>query len=92
MSLFLLPADVHPKQLVKGADMARGDDVSSLKVIVVSWVYEAFGPSVPNLIAGSKDGCGLHNDHTGKLLCPSEFNWDEDELSAHVSDESKCSC
>lgn len=66
-------------QLIKGADMARGDDAATLKVSVVSWVYETFGPSAPALVGASKDGRGFHNDHTGRLLCPAKFNWDEDE-------------
>ncbi|KZP08145.1 hypothetical protein FIBSPDRAFT_761880, partial [Athelia psychrophila] len=71
-------------QLTKGADMARGDDASTLKVVVVSWVYEAFGPSVPSLLGAVKDGRGLHNEHTGRLLCPCEFNWAEDEVRAAI--------
>lgn len=77
--IFCFPLTSLQIQLIKGADMARGDDASTLKVVVVSWVYEAFGPSVPSLIGGSKDGRGLYNEHTGSLLCPSEFNWAEDE-------------
>ncbi|KZP24373.1 hypothetical protein FIBSPDRAFT_735796 [Athelia psychrophila] len=78
--LFFLSLTSLQIQINKGADMARGDDASTLKVVVVSWVYEAFGPSVPSLVGGTKDGRGLHNEHTGRLLCPCEFNWAEDEV------------
>ncbi|KZP28583.1 hypothetical protein FIBSPDRAFT_728905, partial [Athelia psychrophila] len=70
--------------LLKGGDMARGDDASTLKVMVVIWLYEIFGPSIPNLVSSSKDGRGLHNDHTGRLICPGEFNWDDQGVRAAI--------
>ncbi|KZP11486.1 hypothetical protein FIBSPDRAFT_756603, partial [Athelia psychrophila] len=75
--------------LLKGADMARGDDASTLKTMVVSWMYETFGPSIPSLVSSAKYGRGLHNDHTGRLICPCEFNWDDQEVRAAIraSDE-----
>lgn len=57
--------------------MARGDDASSLKPVVVEWVDELFGPSQPPLRPSTKDERGLDNDNTGRLLCPSEFDWDD---------------
>ena len=62
-------------QLRKGSDMACGDDAGSLKSAVVTWVNESFGPSVPALKTNSKDERGLESDHTGRLLCPGEFDW-----------------
>lgn len=59
--------------------MARGDDASTLKGMVVAWLYETFGPSIPSLVSNVKDGRGLHNAHTGRLLRPSEFDWDDEE-------------
>jgi hypothetical protein len=55
--------------------MARGDDAGSLKVAVVEWVNDLFGPSDPLLRAKSKEGRGLENDNCGMLLCPAEFDW-----------------
>lgn len=59
--------------------MARGDDASTLKVLVIGWVQEMFGVSVPVLVPNSKAGRGLYNDHTGRLLCPIEFDWENEE-------------
>lgn len=59
--------------------MARGDDASKLKVMIIVWVHELFGPSVPMLVTTYKDGCGFYNEHTGRLLCPGEFDWDSNE-------------
>ena len=60
-----------------GADGARSDDTGRLKTAVVGWVDECFGVSDPLLRADSKVERGLDNDHTGRLLCPSEFSWDD---------------
>jgi hypothetical protein len=64
-------------QLRKGADMARGDDTSHLKAAVVEWVVDMFGVSDPPLQARSKDERGFANEHTGRLLCPSKYSWDD---------------
>jgi hypothetical protein len=60
--------------------MARGDDAGNLKLAVVVWVDEIFGPSQPPLKPTSKDERGLENDNTGRLLCPGEYKWDDAEL------------
>jgi hypothetical protein len=59
--------------------MARGDDTSHLKTAVVTWVVDMYGASDPPLRARSKDERGFANEHTGRLLCPSEFSWDDPE-------------
>lgn len=64
-------------QLRKGSDMARGDDAGKLKVATVEWVNELCGISTPPLRANSKDERGLDSDHTGRLLCPGEYAWDD---------------
>jgi hypothetical protein len=66
-------------QLRKGSDMARGDDAGNLKFAVVSWVDEIFGPSTPTLKPNLKDERGLNGDHTGRLLCPGEYDWEDIE-------------
>jgi hypothetical protein len=57
--------------------MARGDDTGKLKSAVVEWVNDLYGPSDPPLRANSKDKRGLNGDHTGRLLCPGEYDWDD---------------
>jgi hypothetical protein len=64
-------------QIVKGSDMARGDDTSSLKIAVVEWVHEIFGTSTRRLEFKHKAGRGIDHDHCGKLLCPVEFDWSD---------------
>lgn len=70
--------------------MARGDDASTLKTMVIGWVQEIFGSSVPPLIANTKDGRGLHNEQTGRLLCPSEFDWENEEYVVQLQTAYTC--
>jgi len=58
--------------------MAQGDDANKLKAAVVTWVNDLYGPSDPVLKANSKDERGLANNHTGRLLCPGEYCWDDE--------------
>lgn len=59
--------------------MARGDDAGNLKRAVATWLHELFGPSSPPVKPHSKDERGLENSHCGRLLCPGEYDWDDDE-------------
>ncbi|KAF8836002.1 hypothetical protein BDN67DRAFT_911956 [Paxillus ammoniavirescens] len=63
------------KQLRKGADGARGDDMANLKGAVVTWLAELFHPIDPPLNPSTEGGRGLVHDTTGKLICPAEYNW-----------------
>jgi hypothetical protein len=65
-------------QLRKGSDSARGDDTGNLKSAIVAWVNDLFGLSKPALRVDSKQERGLENDHTGRLICPAEFDWDDE--------------
>jgi hypothetical protein len=57
--------------------MARGDDTGKLKCAVIEWVNDLYGLSDPLLRGNSKDERGLNGDHTGRLLCPGEYSWDD---------------
>ncbi|KAF7976661.1 hypothetical protein HWV62_5999 [Athelia sp. TMB] len=65
------------RNLKKGSDNARSDDTSKLKTAVVYWVDSALGTSTPPLRINSKHERGLDNDVTGRLLCPSEYSWED---------------
>jgi hypothetical protein len=61
-------------QLKKGADAARGDDTSSLKELVATWLNQDFRPATlikPN----DKHLRGFASDICGGLLCPAEWDW-----------------
>ncbi|KAG1774472.1 hypothetical protein EV702DRAFT_974730 [Suillus placidus] len=67
------------KKLKKGADAARGDDTSCLKDLVASWINQAFCPS-PLIQPDDKRSHGFANDICGKLLCPAEWDWDQNRV------------
>jgi hypothetical protein len=64
-------------QLRKGSSGARGDDAANIKPAIVSWLGSLFqNPEVP-LSPSNKTERGFEHDITGKLLCPIEFDWDD---------------
>ncbi|KIJ58630.1 hypothetical protein HYDPIDRAFT_102297, partial [Hydnomerulius pinastri MD-312] len=70
--------------LKSGADGARGDDASSLKGSVATWVNEQC-PN-PDLVINTleKHGRGFNNDATGRLLCPVDYNWEDTLVHAAI--------
>ncbi|KAG2738150.1 hypothetical protein P692DRAFT_20759487 [Suillus brevipes Sb2] len=64
-------------KLNRSADAARGDDTTSLKFAVASWLMQT--SPTPNPVISNRDkSCrGFCHDTTGKLLCPVDYNWDD---------------
>ncbi|KAG2752983.1 hypothetical protein P692DRAFT_20724342 [Suillus brevipes Sb2] len=73
------------KKLKKGADAARGDDTSTLKDLVASWVNQDFCPT-RLLKSDNKQSRGFAHSVCGKLLCPSEWDWSNDRVKAGIRD------
>ncbi|KAG1830809.1 hypothetical protein EV424DRAFT_1343337 [Suillus variegatus] len=69
-------AAMHSK-LNRSADAARGDDTTSLKFALASWLMQT--SPTPNPIISHRDkSCrGFYHNTTGKLLCPVDYNWDD---------------
>ncbi|KAG1896065.1 uncharacterized protein F5891DRAFT_959310, partial [Suillus fuscotomentosus] len=67
----------------RGVDAARGDDTSTLKDLVATWVNETFHPS-HLLNSGDKQMCGFAHDACGKLLCPAEWDWSQECVKAGI--------
>lgn len=63
-------------ELRQGADSARGDDTSKLKSLVAEWVNREFKPDPP-VDTDDKHTRGFCNDVCGKLLCPTELDWND---------------
>ncbi|KIJ58306.1 hypothetical protein HYDPIDRAFT_119690 [Hydnomerulius pinastri MD-312] len=72
------------KELRKGADGARGDDASSLKQVVVTWLGNLFPTIEPPISPTLKWDRGLEHDATGALLRPIEYNWDDLEVRRKI--------
>ncbi|KAG1759338.1 hypothetical protein EDD22DRAFT_906415 [Suillus occidentalis] len=71
------------KKLKRGADAARGDDTSTLKDLIATWINQDFRPS-PLLRSDGKQLRGFVHDICGKLLCPAEWDWDSDHVKAGI--------
>ncbi|KAG2749677.1 hypothetical protein P692DRAFT_20874031 [Suillus brevipes Sb2] len=71
--------------LKKGADAARGDDTSSLKELVATWVNQEFRPS-PFIKSNDKYSRGFASDICGMLLCPAEWDWTQNSVKAGIRD------
>ena len=64
-----------------GANDARSDDTSRLKMSIADWLNSRPNPNGvltydTRLSTKSKEGRGISNDVTGRLLCPIDFDWD----------------
>ena len=66
-------------QLGQGADSSRADDTRRLKVLVVGWLMQGTPRPEPPLSTEDKTGRGFHNDATGRLLCPVDYDWNDPE-------------
>ncbi|KAG1733769.1 hypothetical protein EDD22DRAFT_960178 [Suillus occidentalis] len=73
------------KMLRQGADAARGDDTSKLKPLVSEWVNREFKPDPP-VDPDDKYSRGFINDACGRLLCPSELDWNNSTVKAGIRD------
>ncbi|KAG1810746.1 hypothetical protein EV424DRAFT_1542864 [Suillus variegatus] len=71
------------KKIKRGADAARGDDTSTLKDLIATWVNQDFRPS-PLLRSDDKQLRGFIHDLCGKLLCPAEWDWSNDRVKAGI--------
>ncbi len=80
-----IPLTQYTLQLQKGANDARSDDVRRVKEEVASWINQTLSPTAP-LSMKQRDDRGLQNDVTGRLLCPIEFSWDDDEYATTIID------
>ncbi|KAF9046647.1 hypothetical protein BJ165DRAFT_1527721 [Panaeolus papilionaceus] len=63
--------------LQEGANDARGDDIRSIKAAIANWLNKSHSPAIP-FSTTSRDGRGFQNDITGALLCPVEYDWNNE--------------
>ncbi|KAF9043142.1 hypothetical protein BJ165DRAFT_1405518 [Panaeolus papilionaceus] len=72
-------------QLQKGANDARSDDLRRIKEELGCWLNAEYSPSVA-FSTKSRANRGLHNDITGRLLCPIEYDWQDEETRVKIRD------
>ncbi|KAG2737887.1 hypothetical protein P692DRAFT_20883128 [Suillus brevipes Sb2] len=76
---------LHVGELIgKGASAARGEDTKSLKPVVIDWIVPAGEVVNPPLPRNSKVSRGFNHPLTGRLLCPAELNWDDEETKQNL--------
>ncbi|KAG1857481.1 hypothetical protein F4604DRAFT_1589874, partial [Suillus subluteus] len=73
-------------KLNKGADGARADDTTRLKVTVASWLMQQTPPPSPVIHGQNKLGRGFNNDATGRLICPVDYDWNDPVVQQGVRD------
>ncbi|KAG2105187.1 hypothetical protein BD769DRAFT_1676118 [Suillus cothurnatus] len=73
-------------QLNKGADLARADDTTKLKTLVVSWLSGCTPPPDPILHPYDKTGRGFYNNATGRFLCPVDHDWNNSDVQQYIQD------
>ena len=75
--LYFCTMELKSIQLGQGADSSRADDTCRLKVLVVNWLMQGTPRPERPLSTEDKTGRGFHNDATGRLLCPVNYNWND---------------
>ncbi|KAG1736265.1 hypothetical protein EDD22DRAFT_787551 [Suillus occidentalis] len=73
------------KKLRQGADSARGDDTSKLKGLVADWINRDLKPALP-VDPEDKYCRGFVSDVCGRLLCPTELDWNSPVVKAGIRD------
>lgn len=65
-------------QLLQGASNAQSDDTASVKPRVANLLNNRLkGPANPPFDLDTRNGRGLQNDITGRLLCPIKYDWED---------------
>ena len=70
--------DLCSIQLLDGTNNARSDDISRMKWAVANFLNGRLNnPPIPSLDVNTRDGRGLQNVFTGRLLCPIKYDWED---------------
>ncbi|KAF6749785.1 hypothetical protein DFP72DRAFT_852348 [Ephemerocybe angulata] len=64
--------------LTQGVNTARADDIKSLKGTIIDWITPPGGVLIPAISRSSKLTRGFHHEVTGRYLCPTDYDWDDE--------------
>ncbi|KAJ6532802.1 hypothetical protein B0H10DRAFT_1860504, partial [Mycena sp. CBHHK59/15] len=67
-----------------GSRNARSDDTKNLREAIVPWLTLVFPELSPALDAHSRENRGIYHDDLGRLLCPVEFDWDDEDVRTAI--------
>ncbi|TEB03997.1 hypothetical protein FA13DRAFT_1581798, partial [Coprinellus micaceus] len=71
-------------KLKKGISDARSNDLKTLKSAIIDWITPQGGVLTPSLLRSSKMGRGFHHPVTGKLLCPTDYDWTDPSVQTRL--------
>ncbi|TEB25444.1 hypothetical protein FA13DRAFT_1637543, partial [Coprinellus micaceus] len=66
--------------LTKGINSARSDDTKSMKSAIVDWITPHKQVLTPPIQRNVKTDRGFHHERTGELLCPVNFDWNDQKI------------
>lgn len=52
--------------------------MKTLKTAVIDFITPPGGVLTPALMRNSKNGRGFHHDVTGRYLCPTDYDWNDE--------------
>ncbi|KAJ7875182.1 hypothetical protein B0H14DRAFT_2716681 [Mycena olivaceomarginata] len=70
--------------LRSGSRNARSDDTKNLREAIVPWLVAAFPELSPPLDLDSRENRGIYHNDLGRLLCPVEFDWNDQSVRAAI--------
>ncbi|KAF7368191.1 hypothetical protein MVEN_00138200 [Mycena venus] len=70
--------------LRSGSRNARSDDTKNVREAIVPWLVAAFPELSPTLDPDSRENRGIYHDDLGRLLCPVEFDWNDQSVRTAI--------
>lgn len=70
---------INTTQIQKGMSCARSDDTRGLKGAILDWIVPRGEVLNPPLYRNVKHDRGFHHERTGALLCPTEYDWNDEK-------------
>ncbi|KAF7348818.1 hypothetical protein MVEN_01401800 [Mycena venus] len=70
--------------LRSGSRNARSDDTKNVREAIVPWLVAALPELSPTLDLDSRENRGIYHDDLGRLLCPVEFDWNDQSVRTAI--------
>ncbi|KAI0312028.1 hypothetical protein OF83DRAFT_1067881 [Amylostereum chailletii] len=71
-------------QIQKGVQGTRADDTKSLKGPILDWIAPLGQSLNPPIARNNKSERGFNHDTTGRLLCPTGYDWSDPDVRCHL--------
>ncbi|KAJ3771939.1 hypothetical protein FB446DRAFT_789171 [Lentinula raphanica] len=70
--------------LESGANSARSEDIHNGAIELADWLNQRTPAPQPHIDRQTRIGRGFTHELTGRLLCPVDFNWDDQTTQAEI--------